>query len=164
VLEAVSGDGVALDPAVIIKGTQIMHQHLNNTDIPDGYMLGTQKKGYSCDDLAFEWIQHFDRQSAHRQVGAHRLLLHDGYGSHLTMELAQYCEERLIHLLAIPAHTGYFLQPLDIVLFQPYKHFYRRAVEIAVRTGCTNFNIIEFLHALHGIHMATFKQSSIKSA
>ena len=61
VLEAISGDGVALDPAVIIKGAQIMHQHLNNTDIPDGYMLGAQTRGYLNDDLAFEWIQHFDK-------------------------------------------------------------------------------------------------------
>ena len=127
-------------------------------------MLGAQTRGYSNDDLAFEWIQHFDKQSARRQIGAHRLLLLDGHGSHLTMELAQYCEERNIHLLALPAHTSHFLQPLDVVLFQPYKHHHRRAVEMAVRTGCTNFNIVEFLHALHYIRVATFKPMSIKSA
>ena len=54
VLEAISSDGVALNPAVIIKGAHIMHQHLNNTDILDGYMLGTQTRGYSNDDLAFK--------------------------------------------------------------------------------------------------------------
>ena len=53
VLEAISSNGVVLAPAVIIKGQQIMHQPLNNTNIPGNYMLGTQIKGYSNDDLAF---------------------------------------------------------------------------------------------------------------
>jgi len=34
---------------------------------------------------------------------------------------------------------------------------------MAVRTGCTNFNTIELLHALHQIRTATFKSSSILS-
>ena len=80
-------------------------------------MLGAQTKGYLNDDLAFNWIQYFDRQSAARQMGAHRLLLLDGYGSHLTKEFAEYCEEKNIHLLAIPPHISHFLQPLNIILF-----------------------------------------------
>jgi len=163
VLEAISGDGIVLPPAVIIKGARIMHQHLNHTDIPGNYMLGSQAAGYSNNDLAFEWIQHFDKCCAVRQQGVHRLLLLNGHGSHLTIEFAEYCEQRNIHLFAIPAHTSHFLQPLNIVLFQPFKHHHRQAVEMAVRTGCINFNIIEFLHALHGMRMATFKQLSITS-
>jgi len=53
VLEAIFSDGVILVPAVIIKGQQIMHQHLNNTSILGNYMLGAQTKGYSNDDFAF---------------------------------------------------------------------------------------------------------------
>ena len=34
---------------------------------------------------------------------------------------------------------------------------------MAVRIGCTNFNTIEFLHALHQIRTATFKSSYILS-
>ena len=55
-LEAISSNSVALNPAVIIKGAQIMHQHLNNIDILDGYMLGAQIRGYLNNDLAFKWI------------------------------------------------------------------------------------------------------------
>jgi hypothetical protein len=45
---------VVLPPAVIMKGAQIMHQHLNETSIPGNNMLGTHRAGYSKDDLAFE--------------------------------------------------------------------------------------------------------------
>jgi len=34
---------------------------------------------------------------------------------------------------------------------------------MAVRTGCINFNTIEFLHALHQIRTTTFKSLSILS-
>jgi hypothetical protein len=54
VLEAVSDDGVVLPPAVTIKGAQIMHQHLNSTELPANYLQGTQQAGYSNDDLAFD--------------------------------------------------------------------------------------------------------------
>lgn len=93
----------------------------------------------------------------------HRLLVLDGHQSHLTKEFVGYCDEQRIHLLAIPPHTSHLLQPLDVVLFQPFKHYHRQAVEMAVQTGCTNFNTVEFLHALRGVRTATFKESSIKS-
>jgi len=35
---------------------------------------------------------------------------------------------------------------------------------MAVRIGCTNFNIIKFLHTLHHIRVTIFKPTSIKSA
>jgi hypothetical protein len=72
-------------------------------------MLGAQTKGYLNDDLAFNWVQHFNRQSATRQIGAHQLLLLDSYGLHLTKEFAEYYEEKNIYLLAIPPHISHFL-------------------------------------------------------
>ena len=138
-----------------------MYQYFNYTDIPSNYMLGFQAAGYSNNNLTFKWIQYFDKYSAVRQQGVYYLLLLNGYGSHLTIKFAEYCEQRNIHLFAIPAHISHFLQPLNVVLFQLFKHQHRQAVEMAVRTGCINFNIIKFLHALYGMRMAIFKQSSI---
>ena len=90
-------------------------------------------------------------------MGAYWLLLLDGYGLHLIKEFAEYYKEKNIHLLAIPPHTSHFLQPLNVVLFQPFKHYHKLAVKMAVRTGCTNFNTIKFLYALHQIYTAIFK-------
>lgn len=64
----------------------------------------------------------------------------------------------------LPLHSTYLLQPLDIVLFQPYKHFHAKAVDDATRTGCDNFNKVEFLAAISDIRKKTFKSNSIKSA
>jgi hypothetical protein len=92
VIQAISTGGV-LPPAAIIKGLVLLHQHFNEgVNIPDHYVLGAQTAGYSNEDLAFEWVQYFDKWSARRQRGATRMLLLDGHGSHLTYDFVEYCE------------------------------------------------------------------------
>ena len=96
-------------------------------------------------------------------MGTHRLLLLDGHGLHLIKEFAEYYKEKNIYLLAIPPHISHFLQPLNIILFQPFKHYHKLAIKMAVQIGYINFNTIKFLHALHQIYTATFKSLSILS-
>ena len=75
----------------------------------------------------------------------------------------EYCEEHNIPPWCLPPHTSHLLQPLDVVVFQPFKHFHRHEVDAACVTGCT-VNKVEFLAAIEGIRRKTFKLSSVKSA
>jgi DDE superfamily endonuclease len=133
-------------------------------DLQEDVLVGLSESGYSNDELAYEYIHHFKRQSRKSQKGAHRILLCDGYRSHLTREILQFCEDQQIHIFALPPHTSHILQPLDVVLFQPYKHFHAKAVDNATRTECSKFNKLKFLAALRDIRTATFKPHSILSA
>jgi hypothetical protein len=56
----------------------------------------------------------------------------DGYESHLSMQFVQYCEMQKIILLRLPPHSTLFLQPLDVVIFQQWKHWYAEAIDHAV--------------------------------
>ena len=58
----------------------------------------------------------------------------------------------------------HLLQPLDVVLFQPYKHWHANEVDEATQTGCHDFNKVEFLAAIKSICQQTFKSLSIKSS
>ena len=51
-----------------------------------------------------------------------------------------------------------------MVVFQPLKHYHRKAVEQATRTRCEVFNKLEFLAAIKTIRKQTFKYQTIKSA
>jgi DDE superfamily endonuclease len=95
-------------------------------------------------------------------VGIYQLLLLNRYGSHLTKEFAEYCDKNRIILFAIPPYISHFLQPLDIILFQPFKNNHCKAVKMATQTGCTDFNKVEFLYYLKSIRDATFKALSIR--
>jgi hypothetical protein len=91
-------------------------------------------------------------------------LIFDGYGSHLTKEFVDYCDECKIIPFSLPPHTSHNLQPCDVVVFQPFKHYHKQAVEAATRTGCTDFNKVEFLNAIDSIRRQTFKKRTILSA
>ena len=149
---------------IILSGVFHQARWYTQTNLEDDYLVATSKTGYINDELSLEWIKHFAQYSAMRQKGEYRLLLLDGYGSHCTVEIINYCDEQRIILYCLPAHATHLLQPLDVVLFQPYKHWHAEAVHDASRTGCTDFNKVEFLQAIGSIRARTFKASSIQSA
>jgi hypothetical protein len=55
-----------------------------------------------------------------------RLLILDGHGSHETLEFIWECYSNNIHLLFLPPHTSHVLLPLDLSIFSPLKHAYRK--------------------------------------
>jgi hypothetical protein len=56
------------------------------------------------------------------------------------------------------------MQPLDVVVFQPFKHWYGKAVNQAYRTGAFKIDKMEFLHLIPDVRKRTFKETIIKAA
>jgi hypothetical protein len=128
------------------------------------YLLQVSSSGYSNDQLSLDWLHYFEKHTRKLTKGAKRLLLLDGYRSHHTIEFIQYCDNNNIIPFGFPPHTTHILQPLDVVVFQPYKHYHTKALNVAVRDGCTRFNKVESLSAIGEIRRQTFKESTIKFA
>jgi hypothetical protein len=57
-------------------------------------------------------------------VGAHQLLIVDGYESYNLHEFYKYCEEEKIIVFYMPPHSSYLLQLLDVGCFSPLKRAY----------------------------------------
>ena len=133
-------------------------------DLGDDVFVSVSDTGYMNDELSYEYILYFHCQSKKTQVGAHRILLCDGYGSYITREILEFCQKKLIHMFCLPPYTSHILQPLNVVLFQPYKHYHAKAVDYASRTGCGDFNKLEFLAVISSIRQQTFKRNSILSS
>jgi len=129
--EAISGDGYVLPPMLILPGTLHLEDWTTKTNLDNNVLLAVSHTGYSNDQLALEWISHFDRFSSQRRTGACRLLLLDGHGSHCTREFISYCDEKKIIPFCLPPHTTHLLQPLDVVVFQPLKHYHAEAIDYA---------------------------------
>jgi hypothetical protein len=55
------------------------------------------------------WLKHFDRHTKARQVGGYRLLILDGYESHLNKEFKHYCLKHKILTLCILPHSSHVL-------------------------------------------------------
>lgn len=64
----------------------------------------------------------------------------------------------------MPAHLTHLLQPLDVVVFQPYKHYHGKAVDRLVRDGINDLGKLEFLALIESVRDQAFKSIKIVSA
>lgn len=162
-VECINAVGLSIPSFLILTGLMIQSSWVNN-DLSNDVVISTAETGYSNDWLSLEWLKHFDKHSAKTQKGAFRLLLMDGYGSHHTIEFIEYCYQVKIIPFGLPAHTTHLLQPLDVVVFQPLKHWHSEAVKEAMSHGDETFTKVEFLNAFNTFRNKAFKKSTILSA
>jgi len=88
-----------------------------NNDLDDDVALALSDTGYANDIITLQWLQHFDQHSRKHLKGVNRMLIMDGYGSHLTLEFVDYCQNNNIIPFCLPPHLTHLLQPLDVVVF-----------------------------------------------
>ncbi|KAE8183083.1 hypothetical protein CF328_g8303 [Tilletia controversa] len=155
-VEAVSASGSHIPPMVILAASQHSEAWVKN-DLDKDTLIAVSESGYSDDILALRWIKHFNVKTKNLSRGHKRLLIFDGHGSHCTKQFLQVCTDNDIIPFSLPPHSSHFLQPLDVAVFQPYKHWHRDAIDKATRTGCTSFGKTEFLAALNSIRLAALK-------
>lgn len=98
------------------------------------------------------------------QIGRKRLLILDGYGSRYTKPYIKYCDDHNIILFGLPPHSTHILQPLDVVVFQPLKHYYNKAIDCIVRDGCLHITKIEFFMIIQDVWLKSFKKTTILSS
>jgi hypothetical protein len=77
----------------------------------------------------------FDPQTKALADQKPRILICDGFGSHETLEILEFCFENNILLCRIPSHTSHKLQPCDVGVFAPLKAAYRDQAEQLWRGG-----------------------------
>jgi hypothetical protein len=146
---------------MVIIAAATHREHWYPPSLHDNYLMAVSDTGYSNDELALAWIHHFQKFTEKRLRGKYRLLLLDGHESHQTIEFIEFANKHNIIPFCLPPHTTHFLQPLDVAVFQPYKHWHALEVDAATRTGCTDFTRVEFLNVLHRMRQKTFKQQTI---
>lgn len=64
----------------------------------------------------------------------------------------------------MPPNLTHLLQPLYVVVFQPYKHYHAKALDLLIRDGITNITKLEFLGMIQGVRIKAFKDTTIHSA
>jgi hypothetical protein len=94
------------------------------------------ESGYTDSKISLEWLKRiFDPETKERTNGKPRVLICDGFGTHETLEVLEYCFENNIILCHLPSHTSHKLQPCDVAVFAPLKAAYRDQVDRLERAG-----------------------------
>ena len=64
------------------------------------------------------------------------LLIYDGHGSHIQLEMIDLAKENGVHLFCLPPHMTHILQPLDVGVFRPLsKAWFHCCDQILEETG-----------------------------
>ena len=61
------------------------------------------------------------------------LLVQDGHGSHVSIEIIEMARVNDVTLLCLPAHTSHILQPLHVGVFKSFKTSFNKACGNYVR-------------------------------
>jgi hypothetical protein len=75
------------------------------------------------------WIRHFVKNVRDCGLGisssCRHLLILDGHGSHVTVDVVKTARSVGLDLLTLPSHTSHAMQPLDVACFKPFKQAFR---------------------------------------
>jgi len=74
------------------------------------------------------WLSHFLKIVKERygilQEDKHLLVL-DGHGSHVTLEVVEKARSQDLDIITLPSHSSHRLQPFDVSIFKPFKVAFR---------------------------------------
>ena len=147
-----------------MKGVIILKRWF--TELPlelDNLLVSTSDSGYLNDTLFFQWLQYWEYFTGIYRRGRYRILLLDGYDSHLTYSALKFCEQQNVIIILLPPHTSHFLQPLNVSVFQQWKHHHSQALDQNVRQGVGPLNKNSFFACFNEIREKTLTERVIKA-
>ena len=133
----VSVSGYIMPPHIIFSQSYPSGPYAR--DGPDGALYSISDNGYMDSELFYGFISKLFIPHTNRIPGP-KLLILDGHGSHLNIDIINLCRENNIHLYCLPPHTTHIFQPLDVVIFWPVKaHFNKITQHLKLATlGSSN--------------------------
>jgi len=93
-----------------------------------------------------------------------RLLIVDGYSSHVNLRFSEFCDAHNIICFCLPAHSTHLLQPLDVGLFGPLQKYYGKVVEYYHNTTNIGIGYRNFLPLYKEARSKAYTKQIIKSA
>jgi hypothetical protein len=151
---------------IVVQGKKVMGSWFPPEFVeqnPDAFIIASEK-GFTNNEIAVEFLRHFIRNSNARPHSDWKLLLMDNHGSHETPEFIKLANEN--HILPYPllAHMTHCMQPLDVGVFQPYKHWHNVAIKDAIASLDIEYGLRSFLRDLAWVWEQTFKKRTIRHA
>ena len=162
-IECVSANGRSLLPMIIWPATT--HRSNWTTFPTPGWHYACPESGYTDSKISLEWLKRvFDPQTKGQANQKPRVLICDGFGTHETLEILEFCFQNNIILCRLPSHTSHKLQPCDIGVFAPLKAAYRDQVERLYRGGASTVGKEHFTSLYSPARERAFTKRNITAA
>ena len=123
ILACVSASGQVIPPFMVHPRKQPVPKNLRVGAYPNT-VFNLSENGRITKELFFEWFKMFTVMIPPSRP---EVLVLDGHGSHITINIIEFAKSNGIHLLCLPSHTSHILQPLDVGVFKSFKNFFSKA-------------------------------------
>ena len=134
IIEAISMTAVALPPFVIYVGKVAYDTYFNEEDYCADWHWGLSPKGWTDNQLGFDWLKyHFLKYAG--SLDEHKILILDGHDSHVSAAFQHLAPESKLHLYLLPAHASGLLQPLDCGPFPTLANAYSKELKKHCASG-----------------------------
>ena len=161
-IEYISADGRYLDPMIIWPAT--IHRSNWTTFPTPGWQYAYSESGYTDSKISLEWLKCiFHSQTQERANKKPQVLICDGFGTHETLEILEFCFENNIILCCLPSHTSHKLQPYDVAVFAPLKTAYHDQVDRLERGGVNTIGKQHFTSLFSPAREMAFTSKNIKA-
>ncbi len=160
-IQGVGAAGHLLPPFVIFAGSVLIDVWFKR--LPRDWILEVSPNGWTNNQLALAWLEHFDKHTKPSAIGAYRLLIIDGHGSHSSLEFQNRCTEKNIVLLCMPPHSSHLLQPLDVGCYAPLKRRYSDQISALARNRIHFISKETFLQAFKPAFEQSLTVENIKA-
>ena len=173
-IPAICANGDAMKPLFVFKGSrlpfrQVVRDGITTTDsvadfLPSEYLLACrQENGGVNTEIFYNWAIHFVKHVQQHTPNGHKtLLIFDGCRSHMSLKVINYLHHNNVIVYALPAHTSGKTQPLDVVLFSPFKTYLRDSMDLVVsRDSIDKFDVFDFCSMLRHTYEKSFSRKNI---
>lgn len=162
IFETIYADGYrkSIPPLVVCPGVKIMdnwvHDYLTGDEA-----ITTSPTGYTNDKVVMDYLDHLIQHTKASAKKHWKLLLLDGHLTHEYPDFVVRAAEHHIALMVFPSHLTHALQPLDVGIFRPWKHYHNKAIQNAIRSLDYDYTITSFFRDLSSICQQTLKPHTI---
>jgi hypothetical protein len=147
-------------PFIIVPGQKTMEAWITEELIGEE-RIKTTPTGYTNNDVALQYLDHLILHLRAGPTKPWKILLLDSHESHKTDAFQLKAVENHIYPFYYPSHLTHALQPLDVGVFRPWKHYHKNAISRAVQGLDFNYSISSFFKNLTLIREDTFKRHTI---
>jgi hypothetical protein len=132
IIETIYADGrKPLPPFIITPGKKIMDNWISENLVSTEYIKCTPT-GYINNNIAIKYLNYLIKYSKAGPNKPWKILLLNGYESHVYKPFQLKASEYNIKLFWFPSHLTHALQPLDVGIFRPWKHYHKMAIYTAL--------------------------------
>jgi hypothetical protein len=91
------------------------------------------------------------------------MIVLDSHESYLSATFEEFCKEKNIITLCLPAYFSYLTQPFDVSCFSILKYLYSKELEAFIKAHINYITKIEFFIIFKATHISTMIAEDIQS-